>query len=392
MSNSYYIEKMLSLKEAEVTSLEMLEDKQILHLSIPKKEQVCPHCHARTSRVKDYRLQTVFIAIMNDLPVYAQFRKRRYICPACHRTFYPPLSFVQPYQRRSQQMQLLILKECGERQTFTAIAARYRVSVPTVIRYFDRLQYAKPTRLPRLLSLDEFKGNAQGQKYQTIITNPVTRKILDILPNRNTQDIIAYFRSFSREQRNRVRWVIMDMSKLFRKVVQEVFPNAIIIGDRFHIVRLVMWAMERVRKRVQKSFPKKSRYFKRNKRILRKAGNTLTPDELVCLEEILSHSDDLRKAYALKEAFYKVLDMKETPYAAQALYDWMGLVQAADLEEFQSLQTSFTEWFEEIVNALTFPWSNGYTEGCNNKIKVLKRISFGLRTYSRFKNRILYIA
>ena len=49
MSNSYYIEKMLSLKEAEVTSLEMLEDKQILHLSIPKKEQCCPHCHTRTS-------------------------------------------------------------------------------------------------------------------------------------------------------------------------------------------------------------------------------------------------------------------------------------------------------------------------------------------------------
>lgn len=102
MSNFYYIEEMLSLKEAEVTSLEMLEDKQILHLSIPKKEQCCPHCHTRTSRIKDYRSQTVFIAIVNDLPVYAQFRKRRYSCPACYRTFYPLLSFVQPYQRRSQ--------------------------------------------------------------------------------------------------------------------------------------------------------------------------------------------------------------------------------------------------------------------------------------------------
>ena len=102
MSNFYYIEEMLSLKEAEVTSLEMLEDKQILHLSIPKKEQCCPHCHTRTSRIKDYRSQTVFIAIVNDLPVYAQFRKRRYSCPACYCTFYPSLSFVQPYQRCSQ--------------------------------------------------------------------------------------------------------------------------------------------------------------------------------------------------------------------------------------------------------------------------------------------------
>ena len=76
--------KELSLKEVEVTSLEVMEDKQILHLAIPKKEQRCPHCHTRTSRIKDYRQQTVCIAIANDIPVYAQFRKRQYSCPACH--------------------------------------------------------------------------------------------------------------------------------------------------------------------------------------------------------------------------------------------------------------------------------------------------------------------
>ncbi len=84
--------------------------------------------------------------------------------------------------------------------------------------------------------------------------------------------------------------------------------------------------------------------------------------------------------------------MKRTPYAEPALQEWLELVRSADLEEFQSLQKSFTDWFEEIVNALKYQWSNGYTEGCNNKIKVLKRISFGIRRYSRFKNRILYIA
>ena len=68
MSNSYYIEKMLSLKEAEVTSLELLEDKQILHLSIPKKGQCCPHCHTRTSRIKDYRSQTVSITSRSRYP------------------------------------------------------------------------------------------------------------------------------------------------------------------------------------------------------------------------------------------------------------------------------------------------------------------------------------
>lgn len=106
----------------------------------------------------------------------------------------------------------------------------------------------------------------------------------------------------------------------------------------------------------------------------------------MCLEEILLHLEDLWKAYALKEA------LKRTPYTEPALQDWLELVRSADLEEFQSLQKSFTDWFKEIVNALKYLWSNGYTEGYNNKIKVLKRTSFGIRSYSWFKKRILYIA
>ena len=65
--------------------------------------------------------------------------------------------------------------------------------------------------------------------------------------------------------------------------------------------------------------------------------------------------------------------------------------KSADLPEMNSLVKSFTYWYEEIRSALIYPYSNGFTEGCNNKIKVLKRVSFGLRNFERFRNRILYI-
>ena len=86
-----------------------------------------------------------------------------------------------------------------------------------------------------------------------------------------------------------------------------------------------------------------------------------------------------------------MLRFKDHANISWALSAWIGLVKSADLPEMNSLVKSFTYWYEEIRSALIYPYSNGFTEGCSNKIKVLKRVSFGLRNFERFRNRILYI-
>ncbi len=92
-----------------------------------------------------------------------------------------------------------------------------------------------------------------------------------------------------------------------------------------------------------------------------------------------------------KIRIFKVLRFKDHTNISWALSAWIDLVKSADLPEMNSLVKSFTYWYEEIRSALIYPYSNGFTEGCNNKIKVLKRVSFGLRNFERFRNRILYI-
>ena len=128
-----------------------------------------------------------------------------------------------------------------------------------------------------------------------------------------------------------------------------------------------------------------------NKTILMKPHEKLTKEELIKLEGILHCSPRLRCAYALKYAFSKVLRFKDDTNISWALSTWIDLVKSADLPEMNSLVKSFTYWYEEIRSALIYPYSNGFTEGCSNKIKVLKRTSFGLRNFERFRNRILYI-
>ena len=167
------------------------------------------------------------------------------------------------------------------RETVSAahIAKENDISVSTAIRYFKLVQYGSYT-LPRVLSLDEFKGNADGEKFQTVITDAEHHIVLDVFKNRKSSDLIRYFLRFPRKERLKVQYVVMDMSSLFYGVAKACFPNAKIVADRYHVVRQANWAMENVRKRVQKTlFVEWRKYFKRSRFLLNKNPEKLSPGE-----------------------------------------------------------------------------------------------------------------
>jgi transposase len=77
--------------------------------------------------------------------------------------------------------------------------------------------------------------------------------------------------------------------------------------------------------------------------------------------------------------------------ATERLRNWVLLAEFTDLPEFKTSLTAIHNWDQYILNAFDYPYTNGFTEGSNNKIKVLKRVSFGVRNFPRFRNRILHI-
>ena len=125
---------------------------------------------------------------------------------------------------------------------------------------------------------------------------------------------------------------------------------------------------------------------------MNKRGDRLTEEELASLREILKQSSELQRAYALKEAFFKVFSMKERSAVASFLSRWLSLVEESGVEEFKSVIKTFTDWNTEILEGLSQVYSNGFTEGMNNKIKVLKRVAFGFRNFERFRSRILLLS
>ena len=236
-----------------------------------------------------------------------------------------------------------------------------------------------------------FKGNADGQKYQTILTNPKDRKILDILPNRFEFDLIQYFSMFS--EREKVKYFVTDMNPHFRNIARACFPKATIIADRYHVIRQAIWAMERVRKNEQKRLSDQFRkYFKRSKYLLSKKREKLNEEEMNRLALMFEIAPRLADAYRIKNEFIEVMRSSSSAIGKPRLIDWLYSVEVMDLPEFHDCTKACHNWFFEIVHSMDHPWTNGFTEGCNNKTKVLKRVCFGVRNFKRFRNRILHCA
>ena len=386
------ITKLLGLKDVIVKNVEDKENCIYISIELLRKEHKCPRCGALTRRVHDYRIQTV-----KDLDAFEKkccllLRKRRYMCPECGKRFYEKNSFLPRYSHMTQRLVLEIIKEFQNIRTATDIAGDHNVSVTTALRCFNLINFGRP-RLPQVLSIDEFKGNAGGEKFQTIITDGDRHKVLDILNNRKQSDLIKYFMSFPRKERLKVKYVIMDMSSLFYGVVQICFPKAIIVADRYHVTRQAIWAFENVRKTEQKRLSAAWRKFcKRSRTLLNKNPNSLLESEKEKVSIILSLSQRLEYAYYLKNEFLLLMHSADSTEGRKRLSKWVYTAEIAELPEFKSCTKALHNWSEEILNSFDCHYSNGFTEGCNNKTKVLKRICYGVRNFARFRNRILFCA
>ncbi|WP_296558064.1 ISL3 family transposase [uncultured Acetobacterium sp.] len=286
----------------------------------------------------------------------------------------------------------LVISELSNAVPITFVAKKANVSPTTVNRIFDHVHYSRPHSLPKVLAIDEFKGNAGGEKYQCILVDPKKKRILDILPDRKQNHLIDYIKCYSRHERLQVQFFICDMWNQYAELARLFFPNAKIIVDKYHFIRQVTWAIENVRKRVQKDMPSDLRkYFKRSRTLILKRAENLKPDEVERLNAMLLYNDELRQAYRLKESFYEICQNPKYSQQRTDFYEWITYAESQNIREFKACITAFRNWSKEILNAFKYGYTNGCTEGYNNKIKVLKRISYGVRNFKRFRTRILHI-
>lgn len=383
-----YSEKMLGLQDVTVKNIETSEENITIFIEMKRRECNCPACGIKTSRIHDYREQKVRDLSAFGKTVTLKLRKRRYAC-SCGKRFIESVPFLPHYQRMTQRKILGIIETLINVKSYSAAARENGVSVNTVIRLFDNIRYPKPDKLPKVIGIDEFKGNSGKQKYHCILTDLENGKVIDIIRTRYEHDLIDYFKRYDRSE---VKYFVSDMYTAYSEIACTYFSKATYVIDRYHWIRQAIWAFEAVRKEVQKRFSKSHRvYFKHSKKLLLKRERLLSKEEKQSVNIMLYASADLSTAHFLKEELYNILDETEPERQKKLFDEWIEDAADSDISAFERCARTYSNWRIPILNSFDCKYTNGFTEGCNNKIKVLKRNSYGLRNFKRFRNRILFI-
>ena len=389
-----FIKNLLNLKGVIVKKVRYKKNFVKIHIELPVKEQTCPHCKAKTTKIKDYRTQ-----VIKDIPIrfkttLLSYRKRRYQCKECGKTFYEKADFLPKRARKTKRVTEFIVDRLKTKQSMKDIAKDADVSVNTVSRLLPLLAVSAK-HLPEVLCIDEFKGNTGYYKYQVSLMDGKARKPIDIIECRYKTHLLDYFNKFSLQERKKVKYVVTDLWKTYKDLAHTYFPNAKVVADKFHFVRYSTEVVDSIRKQVQDKLPRAERkYFKHSRKLLLSRYDNLKDDRQK--EELnyilINYSEDLRIAYREKEEMLKIIQMSDKAKAIEDLNNWIKRNLESDIPALKSCAKTYFNWVTEIRNALKIPYSNGPMEGFNNKIKTLKRVAFGFSNFTHFKARILLMS
>ena len=366
----------------------------------------CPKCSTLNPKlyVNDYKVSFIKLPAISGFNAYLKLRKTRYKCTHCNSTFIPATHLVDKGCFISKNTKQLVAKMLCENLTITHISKYNNVSTNTTSRVIDSFAKqscfnAYKTFLPKVLHFDEFKSlNNISGSMSFLMVDGINHQIIDIVENRQLHFLVKYFAYYTKEALANVEYICIDMYTPYMELIKQVFPNAKIILDRFHIFQNLTRAFNKTRISIMKE----------DKRNYLKLKN--------CWKLLLQSRTDLSLKYYKQRTFnYKWMSNKErVDYLIdnntnlknnyQVYQDILYTLKVGKIDQFKELINqehheisdylktclkTFQKYQDMIIESLQVVYNNGVIEGQIAKIKRLKTISCGFRSFHRMRTRIM---
>ena len=389
--------RLLNLPGIEVEDYHELGDELILKVDAIRDFATCPRCGQESHHLHQNRGHLVRDLNISSFKVLLRVNRRQFKCKTCGKPFSEELDFVGRRRKHTDRFAEMIVKQVIHSDTHNVAKNNDLTDeeVWSMVKYLSKKKWVLDLKGLRRLGIDEITLRKGQGDYVVVLVDLDKNELIGLAPSRKHEDIKEVLKSWGDEVLSQIIEVSIDLSGNYRNLIKKYLPNAEIVADRFHVMKLVNEEFNKARNREKKAIDsnpdtaEKERLkeaFKQSKYALLKPEESLTEKQKLKLEEIKEVSPILAEMHQQKESFRNIFETaKDWADGIFQLIDWMKNAQ----ENFQDSVATIGRWFGEIVNYFDSRTTSGAVEGINNRLKLIKRSGYGFRNFDDFRLRCL---
>lgn len=356
--------------------------------------EVCPKCATVSRSVHDRRWVRVQDAPIRGSGIYLKILKRRFRCLGCKKVFTEPVSGVGKGYRTTHRYRKSLKWACENLKDLQRVQIAYSCSSWLCYKvFYEQLEIKMREKINdcwgKRIGIDEHtwkkqRNGSRKTEFASLIVDYDRSRIAEVVNGKTVQNL--------REQldyipgRERVEEAVIDMCDPFKRFIKEFFPNAQITADKFHVLRLTNPIINKARTEItgdQRSNPVRT--------LLLRNRHNLKYFEKTALDQWLGLYPKMKEIYWYKEALYKLYRTKGFNKASKALINLTDRMALSVLPEIKKLRKTLVRWRNEILNYFKSGLTNAKTEGYNRLAKGEQYSSFGVRSFTNYRLRLLNI-
>lgn len=371
----------------EVDSFSEVDHDYLIYAHSAITPKSCPDCNS--NRIVGFGRNE---QLVKDLPMQGKrvsiyFDTRRFRCNDCNRTFLEK----HPDFHSDRAMTVRLATWIGQqsiRRTFASLAEETGVVEGTIRNIFrdhvNELEKTVRFETPKWMGIDDI----HLIKTRGVATNIEKTTVVGVIENRNQETVIKFFSGL--KNKNQIQYVAMDMWMPYKTAINTILPSAVIVIDKFHVIKMANEALGKVRNAIRTELTlKEKRNLTHDRSVLLKRQIDLDEKEAAKIKEWFLSYPLLGEAYRLKEAFLGIYEAKSIPDAKAAYEQWQKSIPLELTAHFSDLTRAFQNWMPEILNYFKNPVPNAYTECLNSLIRVINRLGRGY-SFEALRAKILF--
>ncbi len=385
------LSRFIVLPELKIVQMEKVGlSTSILHCTKRKTIEYCPRCATASQKTYDHRLVKAKDSPIHGHKIVLKIKKRRLWCSPCDKPFTEPVPGIRKGFNHTERYGRALRFACDRYSNLSQVARDYRCSSGFLYKTLYRhLELRAKTRLypwPKVIGIDEHSfcrnkiyGNTE---FASLIVDHSNKRVMEVCQGKTTAGLEEQLKYIP--GRENVKFATLDLCDPFKNFVRNFFPNAELVADKFHVLRLLSPAILKKRYEITGT-----RADLRARKLLLMSSFKLGYFERLTIKRYLENYPELKELYFAKEALHRLYRMKGFNKAGYALTKLCDQWAHSKTKEIQTLRRTLIKWRVEILNYFKTGLTNARVEGYNNVAKLVKKRAYGYRSFKNYRLRLL---